>query len=234
VPAELKDLASELGTLTARLGGHPAEVAEVTATLSHELKTLMASVRGATELLRDSWETMSAEQHDRFLANVDADSERMQRLVTRLPVLARLGVLESPVEARPFRGELEALAERYPSVTVDLSELPKQMTISAQHLRMGVGISWTKRATAGRPRSRWSVTRGRAGCASGCETLGGSRQSTCSSSSNCSSRRVEVKEGRGWDGARDVGGDSMVKNANARRCQDLRYALFGVAYGLAI
>jgi two-component system sensor histidine kinase CreC len=69
---------------------------------------------------------------------VDADGERMQRLVTRLPVLARLGVLESPVEARPIRGELEALAERYPSVTVDLSELPKQMTISAEHLRMGV------------------------------------------------------------------------------------------------
>ncbi len=51
---------------------------------------------------------MSAEQHDRFLANVNADGERMQRLVTRLPVLARLGVLESPVEARPIRGELEA------------------------------------------------------------------------------------------------------------------------------
>ena len=49
--------------------------------MSHELKTPIAGIRGAVELLADECERMSDAQRQRFLANIDADAARMERLV---------------------------------------------------------------------------------------------------------------------------------------------------------
>ena len=140
VPAEVAELADALSTMTDRLAGHAAEVAEFAATLSHELKTPIASIRGATELLRDDWETMSAGQRERFLANVDDDAERMQRLVTRLLVLARIRADDDTPEPVDLSGELQALAARHGDrVELDLQGAPPTLAIPVDHLRMAVG-----------------------------------------------------------------------------------------------
>jgi len=138
LPIELADLSAALATMTARLAGHAAETAESAATLSHELKTPIAAIRGATELLADSWDTMTPEQRARFLTNIDADAERMQRLVSRLLALARLRAPTAPVEAVPVRGLLEAIAERH-GVAADVEGAPAGCAVVPHHLEMAVG-----------------------------------------------------------------------------------------------
>ena len=73
----------------AKLRAQAEYVSEFATTVSHELKTPIAAIRGAAELLLD-WDRMDAAQRTRFLSNIDQDAERMQRLVTRLLELARI------------------------------------------------------------------------------------------------------------------------------------------------
>ncbi|KQR83672.1 sensor histidine kinase [Sphingomonas sp. Leaf343] len=57
--------------------------------VSHEFKTPLAGIRGALELLAEHGDTMSPDERHRFLANADADADRLALLVTRLLDLAR-------------------------------------------------------------------------------------------------------------------------------------------------
>ncbi|MET0310342.1 MAG: HAMP domain-containing sensor histidine kinase [Sphingomonas sp.] len=67
--------------------------------VSHEFKTPLAGIRGALELLRDHAGSMSEAERDRFLANADADAERLTLLVSRLLELARADMSQSIVLA---------------------------------------------------------------------------------------------------------------------------------------
>ena len=68
-------------------------------TLTHELKSPLAAIRGAAELLD---EQMPAEHRRKFLANIRAETARSERLITRLLEL-------SAIESRPSLdgGELD-------------------------------------------------------------------------------------------------------------------------------
>lgn len=79
------------------------------AAVSHEFKTPLAGIRGATELLQDHHDTMSGDELRRFLANISSDTDRLSRPVTRLLDLARADM------ARPDAGsatDLEAVIRR--------------------------------------------------------------------------------------------------------------------------
>jgi signal transduction histidine kinase len=67
--------------------------------VSHEFKTPLAGIRGALELLRDHAGAMSNEERDRFLANADADAERLTLLVSRLLELARADMSQAVILA---------------------------------------------------------------------------------------------------------------------------------------
>lgn len=56
-------------------------------TLTHELKSPLSSLRGAAELLR---EDMPPEQRQKFLANIDSESARIQAIVEKMLQLAAL------------------------------------------------------------------------------------------------------------------------------------------------
>jgi two-component system sensor histidine kinase CreC len=56
-------------------------------TLTHELKSPLAAIRGAAELLQDE---MPAIQRLRFVGNIDSESARMQQLIERLLNLAQV------------------------------------------------------------------------------------------------------------------------------------------------
>jgi len=63
--------------------------------VSHAFKTPLTTIRGTVELLREHLAEMSAEERDRFLANLDAEAGRMTLLVSRLLDLARADVMRS-------------------------------------------------------------------------------------------------------------------------------------------
>ncbi|MCP6623539.1 two-component system sensor histidine kinase CreC, partial [Klebsiella pneumoniae] len=54
-------------------------------TLTHELKSPLAAIRGAAELLEGE---MPAEQRQRFVANIASEGARLQQLIERLLNLA--------------------------------------------------------------------------------------------------------------------------------------------------
>jgi two-component system, OmpR family, sensor histidine kinase CreC len=110
---EVNALYHALETMREALEGR-RYVEHFTQTLTHEMKSPLAAIRGAAELLE---EEMPVEQRRRFLENIRAESQRAERLISRLLELAVVesrshldatevidlaGVVESAIEeARP-------------------------------------------------------------------------------------------------------------------------------------
>src|SRR5690606_23900324 len=82
--------------------------------LSHEFKTPLTAIAGAIELLQDHGGEIAAEDRERFLANMAADTDRLSQLVGRLMELARADVLvgdsASSADAAPV---LTAVADAF-------------------------------------------------------------------------------------------------------------------------
>lgn len=66
--------------------------------LTHEVKSPVAAIRGAAELLK---EPMPPEQRDRFLGNIEAETVRLQEIVDRLLLLSALEAKKTLDERKP-------------------------------------------------------------------------------------------------------------------------------------
>jgi two-component system sensor histidine kinase CreC len=83
---ELTQLATALDTMRTRLEGK-AYVERYVQTLTHELKSPLAAIQGAAELLRQD---MPTAQRERFLDNIDAETLRLKHMSDRLLHLAQV------------------------------------------------------------------------------------------------------------------------------------------------
>jgi len=83
---ELEQLAGALEQMRTQLEGK-AYVERYVHTLTHELKSPLAAIRGAAELLQGE---MPLAQQQRFVCNIDNESARMQQLIERLLNLAQV------------------------------------------------------------------------------------------------------------------------------------------------
>jgi two-component system sensor histidine kinase CreC len=81
---ELTQLAQAVQKMRTELEGK-AYVEQYVHTLTHELKSPLAAIRGAAELLEGE---MPAEQRQRFVANIAGEGARLQQLIERLLNLA--------------------------------------------------------------------------------------------------------------------------------------------------
>ncbi len=86
---EVVELFDALTSMAATLERRAAYVRSFAAHVAHEFKTPLTTIRGSVELLRDHFDTMQPNERDQFLANIDAEAERLNRLVRRLLDLAR-------------------------------------------------------------------------------------------------------------------------------------------------
>lgn len=99
--AEIAALSRAFEEMRVTLEGK-AHVERYTQALAHELKAPLSAIRGAAELLG---EEMPREERARFIANLRAESDRMQRVVERLLELSAL-------EAREGRGNFATVNVR--------------------------------------------------------------------------------------------------------------------------
>ena len=83
---ELTQLAQALDSMRVKLEGK-AHIEQYVHTLTHELKSPLAAIRGAAELLQEQPPAATAQ---RFLTNIEQQSARIQQLVDKLLVQARL------------------------------------------------------------------------------------------------------------------------------------------------
>ncbi|WP_431225174.1 two-component system sensor histidine kinase CreC [Serratia sp. L9] len=99
---ELTQLAQALESMRVKLEGK-AYIEQYVHTLTHELKSPLAAIRGAAELLQESPPPATAK---RFLTNIEQQSARIQQLVDKLLVQARLesrpGLELAPVALAPL------------------------------------------------------------------------------------------------------------------------------------
>jgi two-component system sensor histidine kinase CreC len=83
---ELRQLASALESMRAELEGKNY-IENYVQTLTHELKSPLAGIRAAAEVLQSP---MTEEQRKSFLNNIDIESQRLQQLIDRLLNLAKI------------------------------------------------------------------------------------------------------------------------------------------------
>jgi signal transduction histidine kinase len=153
-PAEVHALGEALVRMTAQLRDRADYISDFAATVSHELKTPLAAIRGATELLRDSWREMGDDDRQRFIANIDADAARMQHLATRLLELARIQSAPDASEEVDLPSFFRELTQRYgEQVRLDLASAPARLNINRDHLDAAVRnlLDNAVRHGAGRP-----------------------------------------------------------------------------------
>jgi signal transduction histidine kinase len=139
-PAEIRSLSEALDVMTKKLRAQAEYVADFATTVSHELKTPIAAIRGASELLSE-FEGMDRPQRQRFLSNILLDTERMDRLVTRLLTLAKIesaaALPSAELKVVPF---IRRLVERYgEAVQLSLRDPPGAIDILEDHLASAIG-----------------------------------------------------------------------------------------------
>jgi two-component system sensor histidine kinase CreC len=83
---ELRQLATALESMRTQLDGK-AYIEEYIQTLTHELKSPLAGIHAAAELLQ---EPMSSEQRNKFVKNIDSETLRLRHLIERLLKLSKL------------------------------------------------------------------------------------------------------------------------------------------------
>ncbi len=140
-PHELRVLNDALDVMTNTLRERADYIAAFAANVSHELKTPLTAIRGAAELLAEQSGAMSDAQRRRFIANIDLDAERMERLVTRLLHLARIENAGEAGGETQVREVLDAIAMRHDGrVRVSCADgVPKTLAISEDHFMSAVG-----------------------------------------------------------------------------------------------
>ncbi len=126
--SELRRLAQALEHLRAELDGK-AHVEKVTQLLAHELKSPLAALRGAVELLPDETDP---ERRARLEGNIAAETGRLQRIVEGVLDLAR-------AESRNRLDEVEVL---------DFGELVEDVLVTRAERIAGKGLKVDRRLAA--------------------------------------------------------------------------------------
>lgn len=108
---EIGQLARAFDAMTQRLDERVAYTRALAADISHEFKSPLTSIRGAAELLGEG-AADDPPARARFLGNIIEDTQRLDRLVTRLLELSRIEAETAPVEIFDYEALVREAAER--------------------------------------------------------------------------------------------------------------------------
>lgn len=120
--SELGDLARTVEKMRLKLEGK-AYVENMVATLSHEIKTPLAAIRGAAEITETS---RDPEVRSKFLANIRLEVDRLAAIVNNLLALSRF-------ETQPIDND----------ETSDVSDVARQIATSAANRAETLGVAFT-------------------------------------------------------------------------------------------
>jgi signal transduction histidine kinase len=141
---EARLLSDSIVTMARTLEARADYVRDLTLDISHEFKTPLTGIRGSAELLRDHLDDMSLEERQKFIANILADTERLERLVQRILELARADALtpqgDETCDVAALAAEMAAdLARKGHRISVD--GMPSSMPAAIDRLSFEVVLS---------------------------------------------------------------------------------------------
>ena len=110
---ELEALSESFVEMARSLDQRSQYIRDFATRVSHEFKTPLTSIQGAAELLSDNFDDMPPDKRRKFLENIMADGERLERLVTRLLELARADNLTPSEETIDVSQALTRVATFY-------------------------------------------------------------------------------------------------------------------------
>ena len=105
---QLSELALTLADLREQIEGKKY-VEKYVKNLAHEMKSPLTAVIGAAELLAEEPQPPAAERQ-RFIASIQQQSQRLQRIIERMLLLAKVEKLQSPADLSAIN--VQQLAER--------------------------------------------------------------------------------------------------------------------------
>lgn len=130
-PVEVAEVAESLNGLNAALIASEARQREFLLSVSHELRTPMTSLRGYAEALSD--DVVPAEKVPETAAIMVSESERLERIVTDLLDLARMGAREVRIDAT----DLDAASVVAETATVWADLCQREGVVLSTELRPG-------------------------------------------------------------------------------------------------
>jgi len=110
---EMSQLQSSVAAMATTLEQRANYLQEFARHVSHEFKTPITGIQGAVEVLRDHAQSMSTQQYNRFLSNIDSDADRLRRLTTRLLDLTRADMATAQLETLDANALLKNIASKH-------------------------------------------------------------------------------------------------------------------------
>ncbi|SHM47757.1 sensor histidine kinase [Actinacidiphila paucisporea] len=101
--------------------------AELIATVAHELRSPLTSVKGFTATLLAKWERFSDDQKKLMLETVDADANRVTRLIAELLDISRIDSGRLEVRRQPV--DLAAAVQRHVDAHVAAGQRPDRFSV---------------------------------------------------------------------------------------------------------
>ena len=117
---EIAELSRTLADMSRTLEQRASYIRDFASQVSHGFKTPLTAVRGAVELLRDHADTISDEERNRFLENLDHDARRLEKLVNRLLELSRAEAMQPGDETTDLAAVFDSVNERWQDSTLKL------------------------------------------------------------------------------------------------------------------
>ncbi|WP_086829608.1 ATP-binding protein [Streptomyces sp. NRRL B-24572] len=111
--------------------------AELIATVAHELRSPLTSVKGFTATLLDKWERFNDEQKRLMLETVDADAGRIKRLIAELLDISRIDSGRLEVRRQPV--DIAAAVGRHIQVHTTGGQSPDRFFV---RIRPGLPALW--------------------------------------------------------------------------------------------
>ena len=120
VTEEMELLSKSFSQMALSLHERSEYIREFATYVSHEFKTPLTAIQGASELLLEHYEEMSPDKRRKFIENMLQDSERLKLLVARLLELAKAENITPSEETANLSDTLNRLKERFTSQGLDI------------------------------------------------------------------------------------------------------------------
>ena len=135
---EVSKLSQSFATMSQTLQQRGDYIRQFAAHVSHEFKTPLTSIQGAIELLQDHIDDMPITQRKKFLDNLQSDTQRLEKLVSRLLELAKADAMQASNQVSDLSSCLNTLKSRYKEkglqISISPNSYPNKVAIATEVL----------------------------------------------------------------------------------------------------